>query len=537
MVLSLVSDPTTFNPLLAIDPSSRLVCSQVAGYLFTRNNLSQEIEPGLAKSWKPSEDGKEFTMWLRDGIRFSDDKPFTADDVLFTLNAILSGEVNTPYKTDLEIDGQPPRVKALDAHTLQLTFSAGVTSPVEVALARIPILPKHALAPFTTTKSLAKAWSIKTPGAAMPSLGPFVIKEYHPKQRLVLQRNPQYWRFDKAGKRLPYLNQVTFLISNNYEAHLNRFRSGETDLVDQVNPADLEKLSGADVKIVDVGPAQAVDVLWFNLNDRLNPITRDPLVEPYKLVWFKNENFRKAISYAINRHQIIEQVYEKKAAPVFSLIAQENKLWYQPPRARYDYNLTTAQKLLIDAKFTIDNVRFKDPILYGPNKVPVQFNLIIDGSNATYERMAAILESDFKKLGIAMTVLALEPAALWEKILRAHAFDAALLSLEAITEPIAARDFLCSRGFHHLWYPLQSEPANGWEAAIDALMTDFNTTADLTEKQKTFAQVQTILYERYPVIPMLRRNLVVGCRNNVQNLKPSNSGALIWNSWEISIRR
>ena len=98
----------------------------------------------------------------------------------------------------------------------------------------IAILPRHLLGAAQAEGRLAKAWSLATPPAEMAGLGPFRLKSYVPGERIVLERNPHYWKADKAGRRLPYLDEMVFLVVPNEDAEVLRFKAGETDLISRI---------------------------------------------------------------------------------------------------------------------------------------------------------------------------------------------------------------------------------------------------------------------------------------------------------------
>src|SRR5260370_27284233 len=159
--------------------------------LITINRGSQQIEPGLAKSWRTSVDGPPFTLKLRKGIRFSDGHPFDADDVIFSFTVYLDEAVNSPQRDLLVIDGKPLTVTKLDHYTVRFALPRPYAA-AERIFDGLAMLPKHILEKPYREGRFVQTWALNTSPAEFVGLGPFRVKEYLPEQRIVLQRNPYY---------------------------------------------------------------------------------------------------------------------------------------------------------------------------------------------------------------------------------------------------------------------------------------------------------------------------------------------------------
>src|SRR5437016_9487773 len=120
LVIGQRSEPKTLNPVTATYARSREVIGRLMADLITINRASQQSEPGLAKSWTTSADGRTFTLKLRKSIRFSDGHPFDADDVIFSFTVYLDEAVNSPQHDLLIIDGKPLTVTKVDQYTCYL---------------------------------------------------------------------------------------------------------------------------------------------------------------------------------------------------------------------------------------------------------------------------------------------------------------------------------------------------------------------------------------------------------------------------------
>ena len=133
-------------------------------------------------------------------------------------------------------------------------------------------------------------------------LGPFRLKEYVPGQRIVLERNPYYWKQDAKGTRLPYLDEIYFCLFANEDAQVIRFQAGDTDVLTRFsaeNYSVLEKQQAARAyHLYDLGPSLEYNFLFFNLND----LSSKNLPEiAKKQAWFQDVRFRQAVSDALDR--------------------------------------------------------------------------------------------------------------------------------------------------------------------------------------------------------------------------------------------
>src|SRR2546422_163508 len=257
LVVSLRSEPKTLNPVTMTDNPSKEVIWRMMADLVHINRFTQQTEPALAKSWKVSPDGLRYTLKLRRGLRFSDGHPLEADDVLFSFRLYLDEKVHAPQRDLLIVGGKPIVVGKLDSETLvfELAQPYGVGDRLFDGFA---ILPRHLLQKAYSEGTLAQAWSLTTPPEQIAGLGPFRLKQYVPGQRLVLERNPYYWKADRKGNRLPYLDELVFLIVPSEDAQVIRFQAGDTDVISRLNAenyAVLERQQQArGYTMSDIGP-------------------------------------------------------------------------------------------------------------------------------------------------------------------------------------------------------------------------------------------------------------------------------------------
>ena len=293
MVVSLRAEPKTLNPVVATDAPSQEVIGTMQADLVHINRATHLTEPALAKSWKVSSDGLDYTLTLRQGLRFSDGEPLDAEDVLFTLRVYLDEGVHAPQRDLLIVGGKPITVTKINARTLVFHFAKpyGVGERVFDGLA---ILPRHLLEKTYQEGKLGQIGSLSTPANQWAGLGPFRLKEYVAGQRLILERNPYYWKTDTQGHRLPYLNELVFLFVPSADAQVLRFQSGETDMISRLGAENFSVLARQQrgYTMADAGPGLEYNFLFFNLND-LGDKTAPETARKQK--WFRAVQFRQAV--------------------------------------------------------------------------------------------------------------------------------------------------------------------------------------------------------------------------------------------------
>src|SRR6476620_9119595 len=240
LVVAQTSEPKTFNPAMAVDQATRDVLSVLSADLVHINRLTLRTELALAKSCVMSADGRRYTVTLRDGLRFSDGTPVTADDVVFSFKVYLDERVNSPQRDVLIVDGRPIAVTKLSALSVRVDLPAPY-APGERLFDSFWILPKHKLEPAFIAGKFPQAWTVGTTVDELVATGPFRIKQYQPGQRLILERNPFYWKRDEAGQPLPYLDRLEVAFVPDQNAMLLRLLSRDVSAASRLRPEDFAR--------------------------------------------------------------------------------------------------------------------------------------------------------------------------------------------------------------------------------------------------------------------------------------------------------
>jgi peptide/nickel transport system substrate-binding protein len=536
LATSLRAEPKTLNPVVATDAPSQEVIGAMQADLVHINRATQLTEPALAKSWKVSPDGLDYTLTLRQGLRFSDGRPLDAEDVVFTFRVYLDEAVHAPQRDLLIVDGKPITVRKADAQTLVFHF-AKPYSVGERVFDGLTILPRHLLERPYQEGKLAQLGSLSTPANQWAGLGPFRLKEYVPGQRLVLERNPYYWKADTQGQRLPYLNELVFLFVPSADAQVLRFQSGETDLISRLGSENFSVLAGQQhgYTMADAGPGLEYNFLFFNLNDladKTGPETAR------KQKWFREVKFRQAVSAAVDREAIVRLVYRGRGAALWGPVTPGNKRWVDAAVPHPARSLDKARQLLRDAGFQWTNKAREGPALLDAEGKPVEFSLLTSSSNADRTKMATLIQDDLKQLGMRVQVAPLEFRSLIDRVTQTKEYDACVLGLVSFdADPNSDINVWLSSGGMHLWNPSQTHPATSWEAEIDRLMGLQLTVTGGVQRKKLYDHVQEILAENQPMIFLASPDILVGAKNTIGNFHPAVlEPYVLWNVEQLYLR-
>jgi len=536
LVVSLRGEPKTLNPLIAADARSREVIGVMQADLVHINRARQQTEPALAKSWKISPDGLSYTIVLRQGLKFSDGQPLDADDVLFTFRVYLDENVHAPQRDLLIVSGKPITVRKADAHTVvfQLAKTYGVGERLFDGLA---ILPRHLLEKPYQEGKLGQSGSLATAADQWAGLGPFRLKEYVAGQRLVLERNPYYWKSDAQGNRLPYVDELVFLFVPNADAQVLKFQSGETDMISQLGAENFSVLSRQQrgYTMTDAGPGLEYNFLFFNLNDAGEKTSPEM---QRKQKWFREVKFRQAVSAAVDREAIVRLVYQGRGAALWGLVAPGNRRWGNEKLPHPAWSFERARALLKEAGFSWSNGPNGESTLLDSDGKPVEFSILTSSSNADRAKMAALIQDDLKQLGMRVQVVPLESRSLLDRVTQSRDYDACIMGIASYdADPNSDISVWLSSGGLHLWNPSQAHPATPWEAEIDRLIEEQMSARTFEQRKKLYDRAQEILAENQPMIFLASPNILAGAKNSIGNFRPAVlEPYVLWNVEQLYLK-
>ncbi len=515
LVAATISDPKTFNALIAVDQTSATAVGDVFDALVRLNPETLQMEPLLAEGWEYNADGTVCTFHLRHKVRWHDGQPLTAADVAFTFDAIYDERVPNSMKHLLLIDGQRIKTEVVDDYTIRLILPRPF-APLINSLGQA-ILPKHLLAAALQDGTFVQQWGINTPPDQIVGSGPYRMVRYVPAQFIEYRRNPDYWMRDADGTSLPYLDSRTVLIVPNQDTLYMKFLAGQTDThgprPEEV--ADLRaKADQLRITVQERGLETGSTFIAFNRNPRhyVQGDRRDP-----RLTWFTDLHFLRAIAHAVDKQSMIVNCLNGYGKPAVAAISPEDKVYHNPNLTDDAYDLDEARRLLRDGGY-ID--RDGDGVIEDSAGNPVEFSLHTNAGNQVREKMCSILKEDWTKLGMKVNYRPLDFTTLVEKLDHTYDWDAVLIGFTGTTEPNNGANLLRSGGNLHLWNPSQPRPATPWEAEIDGLLEQGTRELDVQQRRRCYWRIQEILHEQLPMIETVRQTQLDAYKNVLQNYRP-----------------
>jgi peptide/nickel transport system substrate-binding protein len=501
-------------------------------------------ESHLAELPEISKDGLTWTFHLKPNLKWSDGQPITADDVIFTLDVIFDPKVQTNMRDGMLVDvpdgkggykQEPIQYKKIDNSTVQFKF------PVQYAVARemlsFPIAPKHKLYQFwkegqPSSTAFNSAWGVNVDVHDLVSSGPWIIQSYVPRQRIVYARNPHYWKKDKEGRPLPYLDKYVTMIVQDQNTDQLKFAAGDTDVL-SVQHKDYPRLKGGEAKgnykVMNLGPSWGNSYLCFNQNPNSAVAKR----APWKIQLFQDARFRQAVSYAINRKRISDDIFLGMATPMWGPLSPANTLFFDPNVPQYPYSLDKAKALLAQIGLKDTN---GDGILEYQGH-PVKFTILTNVESNQRVAIMAIISNDLKQLGLDVTYAPIDfnklVSLLNPKPPAPYDWDAIVLGFTGGPEPYDGRNIWQSSGNLHQWNPYQKKPATKWEAEVDDIFRESGQTLDEAKRKELFDQWQEIAASELPLIYTVVPDGLVALRDGFGNIKPCSLGGVTWNLDEI----
>jgi peptide/nickel transport system substrate-binding protein len=352
------ADMLTFDPVATQDDPSIFVELQVYDRLVKLAASNQGVEPELATSWKISPDGLTATFTLRQGVKFSDGSPLTADDVVFSLTRAIDqngswGFLFSPVKSASKVDDK----------TVKLTMSEAFA----------PLMP--ALSTFAASiysKANFEKWG-KDAGQHPLGTGAFTLDSWQKGAQLVLTKNPNYWQ---PGK--PKVDRIVMRVVGDDNTRVLQLQSGQVDIIDFVPPNQVQLLTGAGQKIQKV---DGTAILRYTLNETVKPLDE--------------ANVRCAMAHTIDRAAVAKNIYFGLATVARSLLPSST-LYHDPNADPVTFDLAKAKALL--AKSSV------------PQGFTVSVNL--PAGSQTLLDVAQIWSAGLKQIGITLKIEQLEATTL-----------------------------------------------------------------------------------------------------------------------------
>ncbi len=536
LVISTIGEgPKTFNPCNTKDATSSSMAGMLYDGLVTTNPRTGEVQPLLAKSFEIN--GNDYIIHLRKGIKWTDGKLITADDVIYTYNEIVFKGLGNPSTMDaMIVDGKLPTLVKIDDYTVKFT----TPRPFAPFLRQLsyPIVPKHYFKTYSDKgESVFNAFlSPNTNPKDIVSSGAFKLKEYVAAQRVVFVRNPNYYKINLENKQLPYLDKVVYLIVGDTNNEILKFEAKELDVL-SIRGSNVAQYklneSKSDYSVYNLGADTGTLFLVINLNNRKDKNGKY-YVNPIKQRWFGNRDFRAAIDWAIDRKNMVQNIASGVAEPLFTAESL-NSIYLNKYIKGHPSDINVARKSLQKAGFVLKNGK-----LYDKQGNRVEFDLYTNAGNLEREALGVMIKQDLEELGMKVNFKPVEFNSLVNKLTNTYDWDMAIMGLTGSPlEPHDGKNVWTSKGSLHMF---NQRPANysvddrlSWEKDLDEIFKEGALKLSFEERKPLYDKYQTIIYNQKPIIYLYSPIRITAIRKKFKNIYPTPLSGLIYNLDEIYV--
>ncbi len=476
-----------FDPLFYVDEKGAFVAALAAEVPTVENG-------GI------SADGLNWKVKLRDGVKWHDGKPFTAEDVKFTLELLVDPNFRSWRKTGHEF-----------VRDLTVVSPTEITWRMEKPFAPYPSILAST---FITPKHLLGAEADRNTAAynnAPVGTGAFKWKERVAGDYILLDANQDYFGDG------PHIERLIYKYVPDLNVMYTQFKTGDIDVVglQWITPDHYDEAKDLAGKVVNVVPGSTIESLSFNME---RPQFKDPAV-------------REALYAAIDKQSIIEALYYGLPTPTESYVPQQS-FYYNPDLPKHEYSIEKAKKLLDDAGWApgADGVRAKDG-------VKLAFTCSTTAGNHIREQAQQYMQQSFKDIGVEMTISNLPPAVMWGDYWMLSKFDSVIVGLDFLTGPDPdTSDFFRSTSSG----AKGGSGQNTWQFVnkdVDDLLAKGGSLFVPEERKAVYLKIQEIMRKELPLLPLFQYATVRGHKQGVENVTPNvNTRIDTWNvsTWRVA---
>lgn len=485
LITAIADNPVSLNGIYANDGISGAVLS----YLFNPltlggENWGKEITGDLAESWSVSEDGLTWTFNLHQGVKFSNGQELTAADVVYTFNTIeTSAEDIAPFRPRFYQGETPIKFEATDDYTVVATLiepNASFFTDISV-----PIIPNNSLEGQDLRTGEFNRGPIGT--------GPFKVAEWITGESITLEANEEYF------KGRPCVDKIIFRIIPDLDAQVNALLTGELDFLLNVPGASVEQFKTNPDYTVTIADYDSLFQIFFN-NDRDQ---------------FKDKRIRQALMIAIDRQALVDSVRQGYGAVHNSHFDSSVPFYADDKQGGYDYDPVRAGEIL-------DEVGIKDVDGDGirdlDNKPWVVNLLSFQEGFRDYFTYATVVQAYWQDIGIQVELETRDLSTLISELYQERKldkpFDVMVSGWSAIgPEPNSYANFYVTTP------ELGPNLENYENSEVNELFTKARTLTDTAERMAIYEQIEAILWEELPTLPLYRNQnpVVISNRFSVED--------------------
>ena len=530
IMTSFGSDPKSFNYIIAEETSTTDTVGQMYVTAFRRNQFNLEYEPAIAESLSMSDDQLTITVKLRSGLKWSDGKPLTAEDVVWTVNTIHADQTSgSRFYSNLIVADEVSVWKKIDDLTFSVTTTEVFADPYYLVSAP-PYMPKHVFEPLIKDQGIeavASFWGVDTDVTKVIGNGPFVISEYVPSQKIVMKPNPYYYEKDDKGVQLPYIDEFVYLLVEDQDTQLEKFLAGELDFL-ELRGEDfavlVDRKQELNFELYEVGPGTTTNFVAINQNPKEND-EDGGIVDP-QLTWLSNKKFRKALAHLMDRETVINNLNYGFGYQIDGFVPL-NSPFFDDTLADVGYQFDPEKaKALLDEINYID--RDNDGFREDEKGNKISLVLRTNSGNSVREGIIEIFAQEAQKVGLDMTAKPEDFNALVTRLVSTFDWELICIGLTGPVDPGLSNAVVPSFGNLHMVEPEQESPRRDWEAELDELWKMNQTTTDQAKRGEYLKQVQRIWSDNLPMIYVFSTLVMHAYTNEWGNLYPQSPNGLDW---------
>lgn len=462
--------PDSLNPGMAILVEAYTIFELVYDSMYELN-LDGSFTLTLAESVERSDDGLVYTYKIRDGVKWHDGQPLTAEDVAFTYNLYkdtpeypyLNGYY-TPYFSSIE---------ATENNEVVLTLTEAIPN-IESQLVFLYILPKHIWESVNKTEY---------ENVEMIGSGPFKMMEYVQNEFVRLSANKEHFSTP------PKVDEVIFQTFENQDALVQAIKTGQLDMITEMPNTAVASLKTAEnVEVVLGSPlAPSVSDIIFNQIEEENcPKDEGGICSGHPAL--RDRNMRLAMAHATDKQKLIDVILLGLGAPGLTLIPDGLGVWYNDSLKDYEFDVAKANKILDDAGYLdADGDGIRD---MPDGSRPLTFRLNWPSDSITAPRMAELLSEMWGKIGITLEMQAVDPDALTTQCCPAFDFDMMLWGWGSDPDPSALLYVYTSEAI-----PTGSSETGYSNPTYDELYAKQQTTLDFEARKDIVWEMQKIAFD------------------------------------------
>jgi peptide/nickel transport system substrate-binding protein len=452
--------------------------------------------PAMAESWEFSRDCRQLTWKLRRDVTWHDGRPFTADDVMFTYQAMIHPKTPSAYKDEfLPIE----KAEVLDRYTFRVTYARPFAKAVQSW--GMWMLPKHLLEKYVEAGSLKDSPENSRPVGT----GPYRFQDWKSGEKVVIVANPDYYE----GR--PYIARVVYRVIPNQGTIFLELKAKGVDLasltaIQYARQTEYPAFRKAYRKYRY--PSSAYTYFGFNLKD---PRFADPRV-------------RHAFAHAINKQELIDGVLMGLAREATGPIRPGT--WAYTDRVqRYEYNPEKAKQLLAEAGWTDGG----DGVLRDKAGKPFSFTIRTNQGNEERKKVAEIIQQRLRAIGVQTEIQVIEWASFIKEFIKKKRFEAIVLGWGVGTDPDQ----------YPVWHSSQTGPDQLNQISyaspeVDRLLEEGRESCHREERLKYYHRFQEVLAEDLPIVFLYFRDALPVVSSRVQGIHPAPSGILYnFNEWYV----